>query len=176
MQDEPVPIADPSGTDSTSKVSRGSPPRNWRDRFLKVLAKTGNVLASTKSAGIDRKTAYAKRRKEPKFAERWDEALEEAADLLELEARRRAVNGVARPVYQQGKKVGDVQEYSDFLLKFLLQGARPERYRETRGGTNVTVGPPSSTPSGGDVVDVIVVDVSARSGSSPSASDGEGGD
>ena len=52
------------------------------------------------------------------------------ADMLEDEAVRRAKDGVERPVYQGGKLVGHVQEYSDTLLIFLLKGARPEKYRD----------------------------------------------
>jgi hypothetical protein len=52
------------------------------------------------------------------------------ADQLEQEARRRAHDGVRKPVYQGGKRVGYIQEYSDTLLIFLLKGLRPEKYRE----------------------------------------------
>ncbi len=47
-----------------------------------------------------------------------------------LEAVRRAVEGTEKPVYQQGRLVGHVQEYSDTLLIFLLKGRRPEKYGE----------------------------------------------
>ncbi|MBX6773030.1 MAG: hypothetical protein IRY83_14975 [Chloroflexi bacterium] len=51
-------------------------------------------------------------------------------DALEAEAWRRAVDGVERPVYQNGQRVGAVREYSDTLLIFLLKGGRPQKYRE----------------------------------------------
>ncbi len=58
-------------------------------------------------------------------------AEEVAADRLEAEAWRRAVEGVERPVgWYQGKPGGYVKEYSDVLLIFLLKGLRPEKYRE----------------------------------------------
>jgi hypothetical protein len=37
--------------------------------------------------------------------------------------------GTLKPVYQGGKKVGAVREYSDTLLMFLLNGGRPEKYK-----------------------------------------------
>lgn len=52
------------------------------------------------------------------------------ADRLEREAMRRAHEGVRKPVYQGGKRVGFIQEYCDTLLIFLLKGLRPEKYRE----------------------------------------------
>ena len=43
-------------------------------------------------------------------------------DALEAEARRRAVEGVRKPVFYQGVICGWVGEYSDTLLIFLLKG------------------------------------------------------
>ena len=64
------------------------------------------------------------------FAKDRKGALDMGADTLEDEAVRRAKDGVEKPVYQGGKLVGHVQEYSDTLLIFLLKGARPEKYRD----------------------------------------------
>jgi hypothetical protein len=51
-------------------------------------------------------------------------------DQLEEEARRRAVDGVLKPVFQRGRQVGRIREYSDVLLVTLLKGKRPDTYRE----------------------------------------------
>lgn len=53
-----------------------------------------------------------------------------AADRLEREAWRRAVEGWEEPVYPKGQLVGTVRLYSDTLLALLLRAARPKRYRE----------------------------------------------
>ncbi|HEX6937920.1 MAG TPA: hypothetical protein VF158_00810, partial [Longimicrobiales bacterium] len=64
---------------------------------------------------------------------------EQAADHLEAEARRRALEGVERKQFtQRGDPIIDPatgkhyveRAYSDTLLIFLLKGARPERYRD----------------------------------------------
>ena len=55
--------------------------------------------------------------------------LSNRASSLEEEAIRRAVDGVDRPVFFQGKIVGYTKEYSDTLLKFLLEAKRPAIYR-----------------------------------------------
>lgn len=73
---------------------------------------------------------YAQRKDDPDFAQDWADALDTAADVMEHEAFRRAVKGTIKPVYQNGKLVGSIKEYSDTLLIFLLKAARPEKYRE----------------------------------------------
>lgn len=102
----------------------------WRAKFLKELADCGCVLYAARKAGIDKVTAYNHRNKDAAFAAAWDEAIEASRDVMEREARRRAIDGVLKPVFQGGLHVGDVQEYSDTLLIFLMKGAHPEKYRE----------------------------------------------
>lgn len=99
------------------------PPRT-REKFLEHLARTGNVTQSAEASGFTRKTAYKHRREDPEFAAAWDDAFEQATDALESEARRRAYDGVKRPVYQGGELVGYVQEYSDQLMLALLKAHR----------------------------------------------------
>jgi hypothetical protein len=65
-----------------------------------------------KASGVSRATAYRFRGHDRAFAEAWDDAIEEAVDMLELEAHRRAIEG------------------SDRLLMFVLRALRPEKYRE----------------------------------------------
>jgi hypothetical protein len=126
MPDDPAENA----PNAPRKKARGKPPKNWREVFLKTLAETAVFASACKVAQVDPRTARRHRRKDPDFAERWDEALELALDLMELEARRRALHGTERPVYQGGKLVGTIREYSDTLMIFLLKAYRPERFRE----------------------------------------------
>ena len=49
---------------------------------------------------------------------------------MELEARRRAVKGTDKPVFQRGEQVGTIREYSDTLLMFLLKANKPEKFRD----------------------------------------------
>lgn len=56
--------------------------------------------------------------------------MEEAADVLEAEARRRAIRGVEVPILYKGIRVDTTVRYSDALLMFLLKGARPGIYRD----------------------------------------------
>ena len=83
------------------------------------------------------------RRHSEDFAAQWDDALGEGVDLLEAEARRRAVTGVEKPVYYKGKVVGSTTKYSGKLLMFLLKAHDP-KFRdgvkvEQPGATDVGV-------------------------------------
>lgn len=102
----------------------------WCRAFLAMLSETGNISDACRKARIDRSAAYKRRAADQSFAEKWDDALDAAADVLEAEARRRAHDGVLEPVFYQGYEVGQVRRYSDTLLIFLLKGARPEKFRE----------------------------------------------
>ena len=101
-----------------------------RAKFVKELAKSGNISAAARKAGVSRSHAYALRSMDIDFASEWTDALETAVDTLEAEARRRAVDGVDAPHFHQGNVAGTVKKYSDSLLMFLLKAHRPERYRE----------------------------------------------
>lgn len=121
--------------------------------FLAAFAECGNVSEAAESAHIHRTTHYEWLQSDPAYVQAFASAVEQAADALEKEARRRAVEGVRREKshYYKGKLVGvDVEtEYSDTLLIFLLKGCRPEKYRE-----NVKL----DAQHGGEVVFRVVYD------------------
>jgi hypothetical protein len=105
-------------------------PRIWQPAFLTALAETGNYKESAKLAGVSRMTAWRHKTSDPDFAQQCADAEQEAADLLEKEAWRRATEGTDEPVFYKGDKCGTIKRYSDNLLMFLLRGTRPEKYRE----------------------------------------------
>ena len=109
-------------------TGRARTTKKARERFLVSLGKLGNVHDACRSARVGRSTAYQWRSGSKAFAEQWDQALDEAADVLEAEVRRRAVTGVLSPVYHKGQVVGRVRKYSDVLLMFLLKSVRPQRF------------------------------------------------
>lgn len=101
-----------------------------REEFIRILRVTGNVSESCRQVGLSRMIAYDLREKIPEFAKAWDDAIEEAVDALEAEARRRAVQGVPEGVYYEGVKVDTQQRYSDRMLEILLKAHRPDKFRE----------------------------------------------
>ena len=107
---------------------------SWQQRFLMRLAETGNVSAAARHAGRPRSYVYDCRRRDAAFGAAWADALEEAADRLELEALRRAVDGVDEDKFFQGAVVGQITRYSDNLLMFLLRARRPALFNRQISG------------------------------------------
>src|SRR6516162_6609899 len=96
--------------------------------FIRALSKTDNVTKAAALAGTSRPRVYELRNRDPAFAAAWEDAEEVAADRLEDEARRRAVEGVPEPLVSAGKLVRDddgqpimVRRYSDKLLLALIK-------------------------------------------------------
>lgn len=99
--------------------------------FLAAYRETGNVRRACEAAGVGRSSHYRWLTEEEGYRTSFQDAQDDAVDLLEEEARRRAVEGVEEPVgWYQGSPGGTVLKYSDTLLMFLLKGIRPEKYRE----------------------------------------------
>lgn len=122
---------------SGTVASRRAPSCERKERFLKHLSMSGNISEAGRIAGVQRSTLYMWKETDPEFMVRWDEALEEAADALEAEARRRAIEGYDEPVTYAGRVVCDPdtgnpivrKRYSDRLMAFLLRAHRPARFR-----------------------------------------------
>lgn len=98
--------------------------------FLEAYRLCGAIYHAAKRIGISPSNHYAWLRSDDNYRQQFEGAIEEAIESLESEALRRARDGVPRPVYQGGKQVGEIRDYSDVLLIFLLKGLRPEKYRE----------------------------------------------
>lgn len=100
----------------------------WAMPFLDHLRESANISASARAVGISSSSVYALRERDADFRASWDEALEDAYDVLEAEARRRAFEGVDEPVFYKGIEVGYVRKYSDSLAQFLLKGYRRRKF------------------------------------------------
>lgn len=119
-----------------------------KHRFLEVLAACGSVTMACQAIGCTRATSYNHRAADEHFAGRWAEAEAVAADRLEEEARRRAIEGTLRPAVSGGKVVVDAEgkpvmlrEYSDRLLELLLRARKPAAF-----GSKVTVAGDAENP------------------------------
>jgi hypothetical protein len=86
----------------------------WHAAFLRALGRTPSVTTACKVAGINRRTAYDHRERNPEFAARWDDALNQSLDVLEHEIYQRALKEDAQ------------------LAMFILRAHRPSIYRETQ--------------------------------------------
>lgn len=99
-------------------------------RFLVSLSETGSVFRAAELTGVSRYNHPHWKKTDEEYAEAAELAMFIACDKLEVEARRRAVDGIEDPVFYQGEKVGVVKRYSDNLLQFLMKGAMPEKYKD----------------------------------------------
>ncbi len=148
---EPAPGALRRPRPPSVKISMAR--KSWtarrRARFLEHLRRCANVSAAARTAGMSRSSAYALRRTDEEFAARWDEALEEACDALEEELRRRAMEGVERPVFHGGRPCGVIRSYSDQLGMFLLRAHRPERFAAPARGGAATESAPARADADG---------------------------
>lgn len=68
--------------------------RHWRTLFLDTLAETSNVSEAARRAGINPSRAYKVRREEAAFRLKWNAALVEGYDHLEMETLHRLRMGV----------------------------------------------------------------------------------
>jgi len=99
-------------TESTVSTPTRAHRPPWADRFIEVFAVTGNVRLAATAAGVSRDAPYKRAQVDASFARDWLQAREDAVDMLEAEARRRAMSS------------------SDSLLIFLLKSLRPETFRD----------------------------------------------
>jgi len=123
--------------------------------FLAAFAECGVITEAARAAKVNR-TDHYDWLLDPEYSAAFDAAKEQAIELMESEARRRAIEGVAEPVIYQGslcfeplrdksgkikrdpktkevlfsKKPLVVYKKSDILLMFLLKAAKPDTYRE----------------------------------------------
>mgnify|MGYP000844097145 CR=1 FL=1 len=112
------------------KTRKPNAPEGWQEKFLEEYRQTANISHSARVAFVDRTTVLDYRKRSKTFAERMKQAEEEALEVLEQEAFRRAYHGVEKPVFYKGEECGTVQEYSDTLMIVLLKARAPEKYRE----------------------------------------------
>jgi hypothetical protein len=127
-----APEPQPSEKVAASRTRTVSEVRHavWEPRFLEAFAQTGIVRTAAALAGVGVATVYEARTKEPAFAALFDAAIEQSTQFMEQEAQRRATHGTEKPIYQGGKLVGVIREYSDQLLMFMLKARRPAVYRD----------------------------------------------
>lgn len=76
---------------------------HWIHPFLNAIANGSSTSEACQAAGIASTTPYGRAKRDADFRAAWDDAKEASADLLETEARRRAIDGVAEPVIYQGQ-------------------------------------------------------------------------
>jgi hypothetical protein len=114
------------------KAPRGSFGERERQVFLDHLAACCNVTAAAAAAGVGVSTVYDARRRDPAFAQAWDEAIEAGYATLEALLLERAAVGAA---YVPGAtKVPGPETIDTWLALDLLRLSRaPKRTPKASG-------------------------------------------
>jgi len=98
--------------------------------YVAALAVTGAWGKAAVHAEVSRTSVFRWKRESVAFREACELAMECASELLEDEARRRAVDGVVKREKRDGD--GNLLEreivYSDKLLELLLKASNPSKY------------------------------------------------
>src|SRR4029453_18592319 len=111
-------IAKPKGSKGTS-VKQAA--------FLAAYSKTGVVTLAAKMAEIDRRSHSFWLHNDKDYPALFQEAHAAACDNIGAEMRRRAIEGVQKPVFYKGEVCGYITEYSDTMLAMLANGFMPEK-------------------------------------------------
>ena len=98
---------------------------------ITVLERGYSLGFAAEKAGIHHTTLKDWRKRDADFNQRVEDAIERGTDMIEDEAKRRAVHGVDEPVFQQGECVGLKRVYSDTLMQTILGGRRAKYGRRT---------------------------------------------
>ena len=99
--------------------------------FLEHFKDTGNVTVSARAIGTARQNVYVWINEDPDFAKSFENAKEEALDLLEKEIQRRGFEGDEKQYFDKEGNVSSIQrQYSDTLAIFFMKGNRPDKYKD----------------------------------------------
>lgn len=121
-----------------------------KDIFLKAYSESGNVSRAAKIAGIHRSLHYNTWMKDVDYAKAFEDARDQAIEVLEAEVRRRGLEGNIKYKFKRdgtplkhphtGEPYYEL-EHSDNLLMFLLKALKPNTYRERVEHTGPDGGP-----------------------------------
>lgn len=92
-------MADPKSSGPRTRPGAARKPSFaiWSKAFLAHLAATSNVSASARAAGVSTFIAYDARRTDPEFNRKWQMALCEGYDHLEMDLLHRLRSGEIKP-------------------------------------------------------------------------------
>ena len=114
---------------AVNSVQKHPIPEGQKRTFLESLAEHSVVTWAARTAGRSHRAFYEVRKRDPEFARRWEDAVEEAHGRIEREAIRRAVEGTSRYEISAGEVVSHPLtgeplkrvEYSDNLIGQILR-------------------------------------------------------
>ena len=163
------------------KWDKGRDDTEMREGFLSLIREGFTNKDAAAACGCNSSYFRRRRKEDPDFEEAYQQAREDGNDVIRGEIKRRAVDGIMEPVYQQGRKVGEKQVYSDSLLIHLSKARMPEEFGDKQTvnhnhkldgaseallqkiGSILKVPVPELPPSNPDVIDITPKDVTDES-------------
>lgn len=124
MQIRPPAVADAPSRYHTRAVI----PADVEDRFLAALEEFGQVTYAANVCGMARRSLYDRRRRDPDFAARWDDAVETFEDTLTRRVIHTALHmGTGRWVPAIDPETGEPELDDDFepLVRFDCSNVDP---------------------------------------------------
>ena len=119
-------------TTSERKRKAGESITVLQAKYIEAYAECGLVGKACATAGVGRTTELGWRHDPSCTA--YHDALRMATEISGQngldELYRRAVEGVAEPVFYQGEAIGAIRKYSDRCLELFLKSRFPEMFRE----------------------------------------------
>jgi len=107
--------------------------REKRERFLSHLAMHGSPSKAAAHVGLGKRAVFLAAQKYPDFRAQWNIAREIYMEFIaEDEVRRRAIDGLLKDVWYQGRKVGKERVYDSGLAIAYLKANMPEKYTERK--------------------------------------------
>lgn len=110
--------------------------------FCKLIEHDACIALAAREIGVSQATVANHRRDDPVFEAQVCASLKIFRDTLYTHARKRAIEGTIKPIYQRGVRVDkdDNREFSDQVLIRLLERHDPEfKSRSDSTSTNVNV-------------------------------------
>ena len=150
----PGPARKTTTKPSRAALTKKKTPENW-DLFLAHLAgkkvgdKRGEITAanltrSAQASGMERSTVYDKRRNDPEFEARFQQAYQDGYDVLEEMAQARAFDGFQKVTKDgKGNIIKTEDTFSDTLAVFLMKGNKAEKFRDRVETIDATPSGPS---------------------------------
>jgi hypothetical protein len=120
-------MSEQSDTNATPKKRLNTKAR--QRLFLEAYAQHANVLLAAREADVSRQHVYKWLEHDEDFGFAFNQAKEDAKDVLRAEIYRRGHDGWDESVYESGVLTKTVRKYSDTLLIFHAKMLMPE-YRE----------------------------------------------
>lgn len=136
--------------------------------FLKIFKECNSIKQAAKAVQISTTAVYKAKDNDVNFRAALEEAERDILSNLEAEAYRRAVTGVKKAVYHQGRLIGYEIQYSDRLLEMMLRARDRERYCQS---TNINVNGKVQHEVGGSLVMEKLLERALRLGTSPIKAD-----